>query len=64
VLPGWLHQLGAHVIITGGMGQRAQQLFAQNDIDVVLGAPAGRPEDVAMAYLKGTLQAGENACDH
>lgn len=64
VLPAWLHELGANVIITGGMGQRAQQLFAQNGINVVLGAPAETPEQIATAYLNGTLQAGENVCDH
>jgi len=64
VLPRWLHELGANVIITGGMGQRAQQLFAQNGISVVLGAPAESPEQIATAYLNGTLQAGENVCDH
>lgn len=64
VLPGWLHELGASVIITGGMGQRAQQLFAQNGIQVVLGAPAEAAEQVATAYLNGTLQAGDNPCDH
>lgn len=63
-LPRWLHELGADVIITGGMGQRAQQLFAQNGISVVLGAPAESPEQIATAYLNGTLQAGENVCDH
>ena len=64
VLPSWLHELGANVIITGGMGQRAQQLFAQNGITVVVGAPAETPEQLASAYLSGTLQAGENICDH
>ncbi len=64
VLPQWLHELGASVIITGGMGPRAQQLFAQNGISVVLGAPAEAPEQVAAAYLNGTLQPGENVCDH
>ena len=64
VLPAWLHELGANVIITGGMGQRAQQLFAQNSISVVLGAPDESPEQIATAYLNGTLQAGENVCDH
>jgi predicted Fe-Mo cluster-binding NifX family protein len=64
VLPAWLHELGANVIITGGMGQRAQQLFAQNGIKVVLGSPAGEAEEVAAAYLNGTLQPGENTCDH
>jgi predicted Fe-Mo cluster-binding NifX family protein len=64
VLPRWLHELGADVIITGGMGPRAQQLFAQNGISVVLGSPADAPEQVAAAYLNGTLEAGENVCDH
>ena len=64
VLPQWLHELGASVIITGGMGPRAQQLFAQNGISVVLGCPAEPPEQVVAAYLNGTLQPGENVCDH
>ena len=64
VLPRWLHELGANVVITGGMGQRAQQLFAQNGITVVVGAPADPPEQLSSAYLSGTLQAGENICDH
>ena len=64
VLPRWLHELGADVIIAGGMGQRAQQLFAQNGITVVVGAPAETPEQLASAYLSETLQAGENICDH
>ena len=63
-LPRWLHELGANVIITGGMGQRAQLLFAQNGISVIVGAPAESPEQIATAYLNGTLQAGENICDH
>ena len=64
LLPRWLHELGADVIIAGGMGQRAQELFAQNGITVVVGAPAETPEQLATAYLSGTLQAGDNICDH
>jgi Mrp family chromosome partitioning ATPase/predicted Fe-Mo cluster-binding NifX family protein len=64
VLPRWLHEQGANVIIAGGMGMRAQQLFANNQIEVVVGAPAGAPEQIAKAYLAGTLEAGENVCDH
>jgi len=64
VLPRWLGEQGANVIIAGGMGQRAQNLFTQNGIEVVVGAPAGTPEEVAAAYLSGTLEAGQNACDH
>jgi len=64
VLPKWLHELDANVIITGGMGSRAQELFAQNGIRVVLGAGEDTPEKIAAAYLSGTLQAGDNVCDH
>jgi len=64
VLPRWLHEQGANLIIAGGMGNRAQQLFAQNDITVIVGAPADTPEEIANAYLNGTLQAGDNVCDH
>jgi ATP-binding protein involved in chromosome partitioning len=64
VLPRWLHEQGASVIIAGGMGQRAQQLFAQNDIAVVVGASSGPPQALALAYLNGNLQTGDNVCDH
>jgi predicted Fe-Mo cluster-binding NifX family protein len=64
VLPAWLHQLGVHVIICGGMGMRAQQLFAQNDIRVVYGAPSLPPEEVIRAHLEGSLVTGDNLCDH
>jgi ATP-binding protein involved in chromosome partitioning len=63
-LPRWLHELGAEVIIAGGMGMRAQQLFAQNGISVVVGAPADTPENLVAAYLDETLETGSNICDH
>lgn len=64
VLPKWLHGEGVNVIIAGGMGQRAQQLFAQNQIEIVVGAPAETPENLVSAYLSKTLQTGDNLCDH
>ncbi|RKY04172.1 MAG: ATPase [Planctomycetota bacterium] len=64
VLPKWLHEQGANVIIAGGMGQRAQQLFTQNDIKVIVGASSDAPEALVAAYLQGTLETGNNACDH
>ncbi|MCF7956458.1 MAG: P-loop NTPase [Phycisphaerae bacterium] len=64
VLPKWLAGLQVNMIIAGGMGQRAQQLFAGNDIEVIVGAQAEKPEDIVLTYLKGELVAGENICDH
>jgi len=64
VLPRWLHENNVNVIIAGGMGQRAQQLFTQNDIKVVVGASSGTPEELVLAYLQDTLHTGDNICDH
>jgi len=64
LLPRWLHQQGVTLVIAGGMGQRAQQLFGQSGVKVVVGAPAETPEALVSAYLNGTLQCGGNACDH
>jgi predicted Fe-Mo cluster-binding NifX family protein len=64
VLPAWLHEQGASVVIAGGMGQRAQQIFADHGITVLVGAPVDTPENLAKAYLKGTLECGDNVCDH
>ena len=64
LLPRWLAERGAETVIAGGMGQRAVQLFTQNNIEVIIGAPAETPEEVAAAYLSGTLATGANICDH
>jgi len=64
VIPQWLAEQGAHVIIAGGMGSRAQDLFRQSGIEVVVGAPAVAARRVVESYLDGTLEAGENVCDH
>jgi predicted Fe-Mo cluster-binding NifX family protein len=64
VLPKWLHDLGADVIIAGGMGARALDLFTQNDIKVIVGASALAPEALVKQYLDNTLQTGGNVCDH
>jgi predicted Fe-Mo cluster-binding NifX family protein len=64
LLPPWLAEQGVNLVITGGMGQHAQHLFAAQSIPVVVGASSETPEHVAEKYLAGTLQAGENVCDH
>ena len=63
-LPKWLSGIQVNLIIAGGMGQRAQQLFVQSGIKVIVGAPDESPEEIVGAYLNDTLAAGENICDH
>lgn len=64
LLPPWLAERDTAMIIASGMGQRAQGLFAEQGIQVVVGAPAETPERLVSDYLAGTLQVGENICDH
>jgi len=64
VLPRWLGEQKVNVILAGGMGQRAQELFAAQGIQVVVGAPAESPETLVESYLAGALQSGDNVCDH
>ena len=64
VLPRWLHEMGAHIIIAGGMGSRAQGLFSENGIKVITGAPQDSPESLVNQYLKDSLVTGANVCDH
>lgn len=64
LLPKWLSEKGVNVIIAGGMGGRAQDLFTQYNIKVVVGAMENDPEQAVLNHLQGTLQTGNNACDH
>ena len=64
LLPQWLAEEGVSVVIASGMGTRAQSLFRQNRIRVIIGALEGDPEKAAQSYLNGTLPTGDNICDH
>lgn len=64
VLPKWLNDQGVNVVIAGGMGGRALQLFAQQGIKVLTGASALPPEELVTQYMENTLQTGSNVCDH
>ena len=64
LLPPWLAERGVNRIIAGGMGQRAQALFAEHGIEVIVGAPAEAPETLVAHCIAGTLVPGANACDH
>lgn len=63
-LPKWLAGLQVELIIAGGMGRRAQQLFTENKINVLVGAPDNEPQELVSQYLTGQLQCGQNICDH
>jgi len=64
VLPTWLAEEGVSIVIAGGMGSRAQGIFRQNRIEVVIGTLEDDPEKAVLDYLSGTLATGDNLCDH
>jgi len=64
VYPRFLAEHGVDVIIAGGMGQKAQDLFAQNNIMVCMGVQAGTPSELVNDYFKNQLQTGDNLCTH
>lgn len=60
-LPVFLNEKGANVIIAGGMGEHAQELFAQNNIQVVVGAVGSIEENVDQ-FIKGALKSTGSVC--
>ncbi len=64
LLPPWLEERGVTLVIAGGMGQRARELFQARGIEVIVGASAETPEILVEKYLSQTLVTGDNACDH
>ncbi|MBU0756112.1 MAG: NifB/NifX family molybdenum-iron cluster-binding protein [Planctomycetes bacterium] len=64
LLPVWLHERGVNMIMAGGMGIRARELFAQKNIEVLVGAPSKDPEELVEDWMQGNLSLGDNICDH
>ena len=64
VYPRWLAERQVTVVLAGGMGGKAQDLFADHNIQVVVGVGVVAPETVVQSHLAGHLVPGTNLCDH
>jgi len=60
-LPNFLSDQGVKVIISGGVGGGAIEIFEEKGIEVVTGA-RGSAEDAANSYLKGSLKSTGSVC--
>lgn len=60
-LPQYLSDKGVSCIIAGGMGRRAEVLFAEKSIETLVGI-TGRVNDVIEKLVSGTLEGGESLC--
>jgi predicted Fe-Mo cluster-binding NifX family protein len=60
-LPEFLAEKNVSAIIAGGAGQRAQMLFAQKNIQLILGVE-GTITDTIDKLCKGELEGSESLC--
>lgn len=60
-LPKFLAEKGIDVIISGGMGETAQTLFSDNNIEVVVGA-SGDNETAVRNFISGELKSTGSVC--
>jgi Uncharacterized conserved protein len=64
LLPAWLAEEGVSAVMASGMGSRAQNLFRENHVEVIIGTLEDDPEKVVLDYIGGILATGDNLCDH
>ena len=64
VLPNRLAEKGVNLVMTGGMGPAAGNLLTKSGIAVLTGIAGDSPEALVAAHFAGTLESGDNACDH
>ncbi|BAT72103.1 hypothetical protein TST_1316 [Thermosulfidibacter takaii ABI70S6] len=62
IVPGFIKELGADAIVTGGMGQRAAMFFEAEGIEPIVGA-SGTVSEVLQKILKGERFEG-SLCEH
>lgn len=60
-LPNFLNDMGVNIIISGGMGGGAIDIFHEKGIEVVIGA-SGNAKVVTERYLRGSLQSTGSVC--
>lgn len=62
-LPNWLNDQGVRVIISGGMGGGAIEIFNEKGIEVVTGA-SGEAQTAVREWVGGRLKSTGSVCNH
>jgi predicted Fe-Mo cluster-binding NifX family protein len=60
-LPNFLADMGVNVIISGGMGGGAVEIFNERNVEVIVGA-TGDARSAAESYLRGELKTTGSVC--
>jgi predicted Fe-Mo cluster-binding NifX family protein len=61
LIPDFLSKKGVQAIVCGGMGMRAQNLFAEKGIRMLLGV-TGSVQQAIEGLIDGSLEGGESLC--
>ena len=62
--PRWVAEFGVTDVIGGGMGQKAIDLFHQQNINVFIGAPIKAPNELVREIIDNKLSLTANYCNH
>jgi predicted Fe-Mo cluster-binding NifX family protein len=64
VYPRWVAAFGVTDVIAGGMGQKAINLFAQQNINAFVGAPQKDAKTIVEDFIADKLTLTANYCNH
>ena len=62
--PRWVASFGVTDVIAGGMGQKAINLFNEQNINAFVGAPIDKAENLVNNFIAGNLSLNANYCNH
>ncbi len=60
-LPNFLSDMGVNIIISGGMGGGAIEIFNEKNIEVIVGA-RGKAQAAVENYMNGSLKSTSSVC--
>lgn len=61
-LPKFLKEKGVNTIIAGSMGDKAQQIFKFNNIEIIVGVN-GKADDIIKLYMTKKLVSDNSVCN-
>ena len=64
VLPRWIAEQGAEMVLAGGMGQKARVILEKQKVQVMTGTPGLSPREAVAMWHRGELNGDANFCDH
>ncbi len=64
VYPRWVASFGVTDVIAGGMGQKAIDLFNEQNINAFVGAPIKGAKELIEEFLADKLMLNANYCNH